>query len=1169
MAKKSCKKGYYYCYSSKKCKRIPMGYYVGGGGWLRKEEEKSEDTEAKKNGNGNGANGNGNGNGGSNGGSNGGGVSEAWSAKYKKSIDCDNPKGFSQRAHCRGRKKVSEEAVSKKQQKFFGIVRAIQKGEIEPTTPETAKAAKDMKKSDVKKFASTKHEGLPEKKEVKEESNPRIPRKEGQPANSKKHSDLYTDENPKGTIHGLGFKDVATAKASVAKIKKSSRSHAHKIQAAIAMEQRARVMGKTSEAAVFRKFINSMKKKTKQMNEAKGGDHEVAMAQSQLKKSEENIKKLRKALGKKEKDIPAWMQAKITDTAHDTDAAAGYVDKMDEQYMTQQQRAERYAERLLNQAKGVARAYDAAKKAAKDVKTTSGSVTVREGTLHKWFKGSKSKDGKGGWVNVTTGGTCASDEPGEGVPKCVSRSKYESMTPAERRSASRRKKKKDRGQQSKRNAAKPTYVATDKPKKKTMNASYSNWRADLEQLDEFLAGRPGDGYIGHPNLDIKNPLAKKQVKKEVLPGSKGGGAVNRVGASIGDRNMRLNRMLNQSLELEGEVVEGYRDDGDIIRPGDKILRKNKKVLSDDDIKRMKDKGIPLDKAHYEPQGELVDEGKDVKGKGSGTKDACYHKVKSRYSVWPSAYASGALVKCRKVGAANWGNSKKESFSNWREDILLEGLEDKLSKMTPQQIEDLIKANKGAEKKIRDTLAKLKTATPNSKGKGAQLPNVPKQPASTSSYTSRETYQRGGSDRVSYQRKPRPTKPSPNVKFRATGSVPKPRIKMRGGKLGLALTAAAAAPFLINAIKKRMQPDIGVHKNMQKEGYDVSNWRDDFHATEYETVDIIKPEPLQPSQSVIDEAGKKCWKGYKKAGTQKLFGKTYNRCVKAHFSDWRADMELQEAIPGYENYNAAVAAAKGLKGRARIEALKAAAALRPPGVPPTEREVNQKLNEFNVRSGFIGFKVPLGRGGTNRTSGFTAGIGGGDKTGRGSAEVKISRTTNRIKATDPKTAVDDALKNYETGAPIPKPKTLPDETRGEVKVRYSGDSGSGRPEPKSPADKLSGLSGEEKIETVKKAVRSGRINPRNRNTQLGEDWQKSNRNDGVDGMSQKSVDAYKRENPGSKLKTAVTGKVKKGSKDAKRRKSFCARSKGQMDMHNIDCKKTPEKKICKARKRWRC
>jgi len=60
-------------------------------------------------------------------------------------------------------------AVSKKQQKFFGIVRAIQKGEMAPTTPETAKAAADMKKGDVKKFASTKHKGLPEKKKIEED----------------------------------------------------------------------------------------------------------------------------------------------------------------------------------------------------------------------------------------------------------------------------------------------------------------------------------------------------------------------------------------------------------------------------------------------------------------------------------------------------------------------------------------------------------------------------------------------------------------------------------------------------------------------------------------------------------------------------------------------------------------------------------------------------------------------------------------------------------------------------------------------------------------------------------------------------------------------------------------------------------------------------------------
>ena len=92
---------------------------------------------------------------------------------------------------------------------------------------------------------------------------PRIPRKKGQPVGSKKHSDLYTDENPKGTIKGLGFKDAASATKSVSKIRGSGRSHAHKTQAAIAMEQRARVAGKSKPAAIYRKFIESQKRKTK------------------------------------------------------------------------------------------------------------------------------------------------------------------------------------------------------------------------------------------------------------------------------------------------------------------------------------------------------------------------------------------------------------------------------------------------------------------------------------------------------------------------------------------------------------------------------------------------------------------------------------------------------------------------------------------------------------------------------------------------------------------------------------------------------------------------------------------------------------------------------------------------------------------------------------------
>ena len=92
----------------------------------------------------------------------------------------------------------------------------------------------------------------------------RIPRKKGQPAGSKKHSDLYTDENPKGTIHGLKFATVRDAEASVRRIRASGKTHAHKTQAAIAMEQRARAANKKAAAAVYRKFIEAQKRKTKQ-----------------------------------------------------------------------------------------------------------------------------------------------------------------------------------------------------------------------------------------------------------------------------------------------------------------------------------------------------------------------------------------------------------------------------------------------------------------------------------------------------------------------------------------------------------------------------------------------------------------------------------------------------------------------------------------------------------------------------------------------------------------------------------------------------------------------------------------------------------------------------------------------------------------------------------------
>ena len=107
--------------------------------------------------------------------------------------------------------------------------------------------------------------GLPAQK------HPRIPRKPGQKAGSDKHSDLYTDENPKGTIHGLGFTDRAKATQSINKIKNSGKTHAHKMQAAIAMSQRAKVASErakdpekkkdlASAHRVYQQYINANKK---------------------------------------------------------------------------------------------------------------------------------------------------------------------------------------------------------------------------------------------------------------------------------------------------------------------------------------------------------------------------------------------------------------------------------------------------------------------------------------------------------------------------------------------------------------------------------------------------------------------------------------------------------------------------------------------------------------------------------------------------------------------------------------------------------------------------------------------------------------------------------------------------------------------------------------------
>lgn len=104
-------------------------------------------------------------------------------------------------------------------------------------------------------------------------------RKKGQHKNSPSHSDLYTDEDPKGTIKGLGFKDAATARKGVAIINKARRKHAHKVQATLVMKQRAKVAKERTKDPEKKKNLNAaykvwsdhlekLKAKTKKMNES-------------------------------------------------------------------------------------------------------------------------------------------------------------------------------------------------------------------------------------------------------------------------------------------------------------------------------------------------------------------------------------------------------------------------------------------------------------------------------------------------------------------------------------------------------------------------------------------------------------------------------------------------------------------------------------------------------------------------------------------------------------------------------------------------------------------------------------------------------------------------------------------------------------------------------------
>jgi len=114
------------------------------------------------------------------------------------------------------------------------------------------------------------------------------------------------------------------------------------------------------------------------------------------------------------------------------------------------------------------------------------------------------------------------------------------------------------------------------------------------------------------------------------------------------------RLRNQLMEIRESLVNPLNGFSALLRD----------IHGQQGEGRMEDSDMELDEGRKKKR-------KSKKKKKKAKRDACYRKVKSRYKVWPSAYASGALVKCRKVGASNWGNSKKESVEIEQHNLILE------------------------------------------------------------------------------------------------------------------------------------------------------------------------------------------------------------------------------------------------------------------------------------------------------------------------------------------------------------------------------------------------------------------------------------------------------------------------------------------------------------------
>lgn len=350
-----------------------------------------------------------------------------------------------------------------------------------------------------------------------------------------------------------------------------------------------------------------------------------------------------------------------------------------------------------------------------------------DNSLHDWFNKSKSSDGKKGWVQLGgkyAGKPCAKQPGQKTKPKCGSSKMKRNLNKKEEAAAFRRKNKKDPNPNRK---GKAINVRTEETIEQSFRRVLEEkkaqkcWPGYEKKGTKKMFGKTYNNCVkkeevelvgeGHDNCGCgKDPCETYGLKEGKKNKAKLKKTAKELDAAVAMHTKQAKRLRGMLKDIkEGRGPRGYTPSPERIKKAAEENRERRNKLTPDQ-RAAEDKsnaefvnslinpkvtkptttkvgvttsvkeGAKPDYIDIDGDGDTKESMKKAvkdkkKGKTKdkeeieeGKKDACYHKVKSRYSVWPSAYASGALVKCRKVGAANWGNkSKKESYS-WRDEL---------------------------------------------------------------------------------------------------------------------------------------------------------------------------------------------------------------------------------------------------------------------------------------------------------------------------------------------------------------------------------------------------------------------------------------------------------------------------------------------------------------------